>query len=73
MIKGKICTQAVFDESIPDIKFDEQGKSNYARLFDKLVEVYPRGEKGQADWQTMIDNIKSAGKGKTYDCIIGVF
>lgn len=72
MMNGQICTKGVFDESIPDIKFDAQGKSNYARLYDKLVEVYPRGEKGLLDWQGMIDNIKAAGKGKPYDCIIGV-
>jgi len=71
-IVGKVCTQGVFDESIPDIRFDENGKSNYALLFEKLVEVYPRGEKGLEEWTALVDKMKIAGKSKTYDCIIGV-
>lgn len=69
---GKICSVGVFDESIPDIKFDATHKSNYALLFDKLVEAYPRGEKGKQDWENFLKNIKESGKGKKYDCIIGV-
>jgi len=70
--QGKTCTRGVWDESVPKITFDENGVSNYAHLFDKLVEVYPRGEKGQADWDAMVQKIKANGKGKSYDCIIGV-
>lgn len=70
--KGKICKVGVFDESIPDIKFDKTGKSNYASLYDKLVEEYPRGTRGKGDWEKFLADIKKAGKGKKYDCIIGV-
>ncbi len=69
---GKTCTRGVWDESVPKITFDENGVSNYAQLFDKLVEAYPRGEKGQCDWDAMVQKIKANGKGKRYDCIIGV-
>ena len=70
--QGRICTRGVWDESVPGIKFDENGVSNYAHLFDKLVEAYPRGEKGKSDWETIVSEIKKSGKGKKYDCIIGV-
>lgn len=70
--QGKICTRGVWDESIPKISFDENGVSNYANLYDKLAEAYPRGQKGRADWDAMIQKIKASGKGKRYDCIIGV-
>lgn len=69
---GKVCTVGVFDESIPDIKFDSNGKSNYALLYDKLVEAYPRGETGNTEWSNLLKKMKNAGKGKKYDCIIGV-
>ncbi|HQG68049.1 MAG TPA: N-acetyl sugar amidotransferase [Paludibacteraceae bacterium] len=69
---GQICSVGVFDESIPDIKFDTTGKSNYAYLFDALVEAYPRGEKGQQQWEMFLQDIRKAGKGKRYDCIIGI-
>ena len=56
----------------PGITFDENGVSNYAKMFDKLCEVYPRGEKGKIYWENIVDQIKEKGKGKKYDCIIGV-
>jgi N-acetyl sugar amidotransferase len=69
---GKICTRGVWDESVPGIKFDENGVSNYAQLMDKLVEAYPLGEKGKAEWHRILNLIKKSGEGKRYDCIIGV-
>ena len=69
---GQVCRTGVFDQSIPDIRFDATGKSNYAYLFDALAEAYPRGEKGQKDWEKFLEDIKKAGKRKRYDCIIGV-
>lgn len=69
---GRVCSRGVWDESVPGIKFDENGLSNYAHLYDKLEEAYPRGEKGQAEWNRLKEKIKSSGKGKRYDCIIGV-
>ena len=69
---GKICTRGVWDESVPGITFDENGISNYYFLMQKLMSAYPRGEKGKADWLRMTGMIKEKGKGKQYDCIIGV-
>jgi len=70
--QGQTCSRGVWDESVPNITFDETGISNYAHLYDKLVEAYPRGAKGQSDWETIVQKIKFRGKGKRYDCIIGV-
>ena len=69
---GKICTRGVWDESVPGIKFDENGVSNYARLMDKLVEAYPRGEKGKTEWHRIINLIRKSGEKNKYDCIIGI-
>jgi N-acetyl sugar amidotransferase len=68
----KVCAAGVWDETIPGITFDENGVSNYYRLMVKLMEAYPRGVKGQVLWEQLIEKIISAGKGKRYDCIIGV-
>jgi N-acetyl sugar amidotransferase len=70
-LKGQICTRGVWDETIPGIIFDKNGVSNYAKLFDKLVESYPRGETGQNTWDSIVKEIKSKGKNNKYDCIIG--
>ena len=69
---GKICTRGVWDESVPGIEFDNEGASNYAKLFDTLVHAYPRGGKGLSDWNRLVQLMKNDGKNKQYDCIIGV-
>lgn len=69
---GKVCAKGVWDESVPGIEFDKDGVSNYAHLFDRLVEEYPRGERGRLAWDEKVEKMKRHGKGKKYDCIIGV-
>ena len=66
------CTVGLWDESIPGIKFDENGVSNYAKMFLKFIELYPRGEKGLAEWEEWLKRIKKDGKNNKYDCIVGV-
>ena len=71
-LTGQICTRGVWDESIPGIIFDKEGISNYARLFETLAENYPRGESGKSKWNSLVEEIKTKGRNKRYDCIIGV-
>jgi N-acetyl sugar amidotransferase len=68
----QICSRGVWDNTIPGIQFDENGVSNYAKMFDKLVEAYPRGDIGREDWNRLLKRIKVDGKNKRYDCVIGV-
>jgi N-acetyl sugar amidotransferase len=68
----KICTRGIWDSTVPGITFNENGVSNYAKMFDNLCEVYPRGEKGKQYWENIVDQIKEKGRGKKYDCVIGV-
>jgi N-acetyl sugar amidotransferase len=66
------CIKGLWDESIPGIKFDDKGVSNYAQMFMEFIELYPRGEKGLAEWEEWLKRIKNAGKNKKYDCVVGV-
>jgi N-acetyl sugar amidotransferase len=68
----KRCTKGLWDETIPGITFDDDGVSNYSVMFDRMIEMYPRGNQGQRDWEEYVDKIKKSGKNKDYDCIIGV-
>lgn len=68
----KICKLGVWDETIPGIKFDKDGISNYAKIQLKLMEDFPRGEKGKKRWFEIVENVKRKGKGNKYDCIIGI-
>jgi N-acetyl sugar amidotransferase len=66
------CLLGVWDDSIPGIKFDENGISNYAKMFQKFTELYPRGVIGMANWEEWLKRIKNDGKNRRYDCIVGV-
>lgn len=68
----QVCTRGVWDTTVPGIMFDENGVSNYSKIHDQLVAKYPRGEKGLQDWKIIVQQIKENGKGKKYDCVIGI-
>ncbi len=69
----KICSRCIYDERVPSIVFDEDGVCNYCKQIDKLVEEYGTGkEKGKTEFFKIIETIKSEGKNKKYDCVIGV-
>ncbi|MFN1835368.1 N-acetyl sugar amidotransferase [Balneola sp. MJW-20] len=70
----KQCTISVMDTiADPDITFDEKGVSNYYKEFKKAKEqnVF-NGEKGKQKLVDLVNQIKSKGKNKKYDCITGV-
>jgi N-acetyl sugar amidotransferase len=67
-----ICTRCIFDKTIPNISFNEQGVCNYCTQIDELAVRFPNDERGALELQEIVDRIKRAGKGKKYDAIIGV-
>lgn len=73
-INGKqICSRCIYDESVPSISFDENGICNYCHMVDSLISEYHTGEaEGEKTIQTIIEKIKADGKGKKYDCVIGL-
>ena len=44
--KYQRCTKGLWDNTVPGIKFDEDGTSNYAKMFFEYINRYPRGNKG---------------------------
>jgi N-acetyl sugar amidotransferase len=69
---GSRCTIGLWDSSLPGIHFDADGVSNYARIQYHLMKDYPLGDFGKTEWLKITDEIKKQGKGKPYDCLIGV-
>ena len=69
----RICKRCIMDTSDPGISFDEDGVCCYCKLYDQRVanEVF-HGPEGEKRLQIIVDKIKKAGKGKAYDCLIGV-
>lgn len=69
----KVCTCCIYDERVPGIVFDDAGKCNYCSQIEGLVSQYGTGqEKGVNEFENIISRIKSDGRGKKYDCVIGV-
>jgi N-acetyl sugar amidotransferase len=71
--KYQICNRCVMDTTDPEIQFDENGICNHCRQYDESVKslVFDSDE-GKEKLNQIIDQIKKSGKGKEYDCIIGV-
>ncbi len=69
----KTCSRCIYDETIPNIHFDEEGVCNYCRMIEGLEDEYKTGEaEGVRKFEKIVDEIKQNGRGKPYDCIIGV-
>ncbi len=69
----QICKRCVMDATDPLISFDEKGFCNHCRRYEEEAKRILRSplEREQA-LEKLVDNIKQAGKGKEYDCVIGV-
>lgn len=68
----RVCSRGIWDSSIPGITFDDKGVSNYCRFQEHMMNTYPRGEKGLADWKGLVAGMKEKGKRRAYDCVVGV-
>ncbi len=69
----QICTKTIMDTSDPRIVFDEEGISDYYHNFQKnILPYWHTDERGEAELAKMAERIKKAGKGKDFDCILGL-
>jgi len=69
----KICSHCIYDETLPGIKFNEQGVCNYCQMVDRLKDEYGTGTpEGERKLMALIEQIKKDGQRKKYDCVIGV-
>ncbi|WOD12590.1 N-acetyl sugar amidotransferase [Pseudomonas sp. NyZ704] len=73
MTNHQICVRCVMDSSDPEITFDERGVCSHCYHFDHVQSLhwFP-GSEGDERLAAIIDRIKTEGKGKEYDCIIGL-
>jgi N-acetyl sugar amidotransferase len=73
-IPGQVCTRCVMDTSAADITFDANGVCNYCTEFLERSGHILHKEPAQraAERDAFIAKVKAAGRGKRYDCVIGV-
>lgn len=69
----QICTRCVMDTTDKGITFDDAGVCNYCHEFDRVSSKnwFPNKE-GAKKLDKMLEQIKAAGKGQDYDCILGL-
>lgn len=66
------CTRCLYDEHTPRIAFDQRGVCSYCAMYDRLDADHPIGTAGQRRLEAIAAEIRKAGQGKKYDCIVGV-
>ena len=67
-----ICTRCVIDADVPGVYFDDDGVCNYCHLHVVLDQQWPMGEVGQQTIEALTQEMKDRGKGKDYDCVVGL-
>ncbi len=70
----KICVRCVVDETVPFVTFDENGICNYCTTFIEQTKhiIHKDPAQQQRELAAFVQKVKNNGKGKQYDCIVGV-
>lgn len=72
MRKYQICTNCVMDTTDVNIYFDEKGVCNHCLRYFNQISMLPAGDEAKRQLHGLVNKLKKAGRGKEYDCIIGV-
>jgi N-acetyl sugar amidotransferase len=69
----KICANCIMDTSDPSIKFDERGWCDYCNNFEHNIRPnWHTDASGEAELMKVAEKIRKDGKGRDFDCIIGL-
>jgi N-acetyl sugar amidotransferase len=69
---SRICAKTVMDESDPDIVFDADGVSNWWHDYQVEKAKRPDEERQRTLLDAALAQVREAGRGKPYDCVLGV-
>ncbi len=70
----QICSRCIMDTTAADITFDERGFCNYCTSFldKRRKHIELDNNKRVERLETLVDMVKASGKGRKYDCIVGL-
>lgn len=69
----QICSNCVMDTTDSKITFDDKGVCDHCRgYYDSILPNWHTDEKGWETLQKAVSKIKQQGKGKDFDCIMGM-
>jgi len=60
------------DDTVPGITFDENGECTFCKIHDDLENKFPLNSETPQRLDKLVAQIKSDGKRREYDCIVGV-
>ena len=60
------------DTTVPGITFNGAGTCNFCDVHDGMDRAFALGPAGEREVQRLADEMRRAGQGRRYDCIIGV-
>jgi len=66
------CIRCIADSTIPGISFDEKGECSLCKMHDRWDKLFPNNERGAKILEGKLEKIRREGKGKKYDCIVGI-
>jgi len=73
IMRYQICSKTVMDTSDPNIRFDENGISDHVHDFENYVKPNWHTDKhGRQELVKTVEKIKADGKGKDFDCLLGL-
>lgn len=67
-----ICERCAVDSEIPDAIFDENRICNHCKNYDEMNNKYSNISTREKKLKDTVNQIKKEGKGKEYDCIVGI-
>lgn len=72
-IKYQICTNCVMDTTDSKISFNEKGICDHCIDFYKnVLPKWHTDERGRVELEVIVERIKRSGKGKDFDCLLGI-
>ncbi|MCW2270316.1 hypothetical protein D3C77_26460 [compost metagenome] len=73
MAHYQICTQCIMDTRDPRISFDANGVCDYCNNFNSTIKPnWHTDQRGETELMALAEKIKAHGRGKDFDCIIGL-
>jgi N-acetyl sugar amidotransferase len=69
----RVCVRCVMDSSDPDIRFDAAGVCHHCAKYDEAVRSRVlEGAAAEQHLAALVAEIRRAGQGRPYDCVIGI-
>jgi N-acetyl sugar amidotransferase len=69
----RVCTRCVMSTTDPDITFDAEGRCNHCtEYFERMANQTYRPGESERELEAIVERVKAAGRGKDYDCVIGM-